>query len=273
MNTTTAQAILLRVERLEQQNRRLKRLGAGVLFLAAPVVLLGQRQLGTRTIQAEEFRVLDSTGATRATLGVEDGAVHLSFWDVEGAHRLLIYQEEDESGLVALDTTQSARFSLFADDDEVQLSFNGPDDRERIQLSEDRNGSGLFLGSSENQSQIGLFLFQDGESYLRFRDSDGTLRMRLEHIEDGAFMNIDDEARRTVIALEDRTSGPYLGLGSLWGSQGHLLLDVTDQGPRFGLFYADERPFSLFQLVYPPDNAGIWFFNHEGEVTWHAPPS
>jgi hypothetical protein len=61
-------AITQRLENIEKQNRTLKRFGLAILSLVAAIVAMGQAQ-ASRSIVASEFRLMDSSGTVRATLG------------------------------------------------------------------------------------------------------------------------------------------------------------------------------------------------------------
>ena len=70
--TPDLQAIVERLEGLERENRRLKRAGLAVLFLAAAGLLLGQAR-PSRTVETEKFVLKDVSGNTRAMLGLVEG--------------------------------------------------------------------------------------------------------------------------------------------------------------------------------------------------------
>lgn len=66
--------VVSRLERVEKENRRMKRAALGALVLAGSVFLMGQaRQNTSKTIEGERFVVKDSNGKVRAMFGMEDG--------------------------------------------------------------------------------------------------------------------------------------------------------------------------------------------------------
>ncbi len=66
----TALDILARLRRVENENRRLKQMGLGLLVLAGVVLLIGQSR-PSRTIEGEKFILLDANGRPRARLEME----------------------------------------------------------------------------------------------------------------------------------------------------------------------------------------------------------
>ncbi|HLY61934.1 MAG TPA: hypothetical protein VKV95_14405 [Terriglobia bacterium] len=66
--TPELQAVLERLEKLERQNRKLKRAGALALATVAAVVLMGQAVPKSHIVEAEEFVARDSSGKIQATL-------------------------------------------------------------------------------------------------------------------------------------------------------------------------------------------------------------
>jgi hypothetical protein len=78
----TEMELVQRLERLERDNRRLKRIGAAALVLAAALGAIYARQPIPEKITARELDVLDSTGRLRAS--VTPGGIN--FWDVHGAN-------------------------------------------------------------------------------------------------------------------------------------------------------------------------------------------
>ncbi len=69
MQTPDMQAILERLDRLEKQNRRLKRLGVTSLLIVAALALTGQARPKARTVEAERFVLRDGQGRARITIG------------------------------------------------------------------------------------------------------------------------------------------------------------------------------------------------------------
>ena len=64
------EALFSRVEKLERQNRIMKRSAVGVGVLLCSILLMGQAR-PNRTIEAQRFVVKDSSGKIRAAFGME----------------------------------------------------------------------------------------------------------------------------------------------------------------------------------------------------------
>ena len=79
-----------RVEKLETQNRRLKKVGIAIALLASAVVVMGQAPT-SKVIEANEFRVKDANGRVRA-----------KFFMSEGLGPRLDLFDEDENPMVSL---------------------------------------------------------------------------------------------------------------------------------------------------------------------------
>jgi hypothetical protein len=78
-----------RLDRLEQDNRRLKATGAVAVIILAGLLLMGQAG-PTKVVEAEKFVVRDAKGTIRAELfGTASGAAELHLADKDGIQRLL----------------------------------------------------------------------------------------------------------------------------------------------------------------------------------------
>jgi hypothetical protein len=82
-STSDSQSLASRVERLEKQNLFLKRAGLALLVLPAALMFMGQSR-PTRTIEAQNFVLRDSSGNKRAELSMGVDAAGLQFFDSKG---------------------------------------------------------------------------------------------------------------------------------------------------------------------------------------------
>ena len=78
-------AVVQRVEQLERENRRMKRIGGIVLLIVAAVVSMGQVGAAP-VVEAQRFLIRDpNTGKGRAALSLlPDGSVGLSITALDG---------------------------------------------------------------------------------------------------------------------------------------------------------------------------------------------
>jgi len=67
--------IVVRLEQLERENRRLKRVGIAALLAIASIMLLAAAPPVPQKLTAHEFEVLDSSG--RATVSINDRMVNI----------------------------------------------------------------------------------------------------------------------------------------------------------------------------------------------------
>ncbi len=89
MNEPTMEALARRLDRVERENRRLKRSGVVALAVIAAIVLMGQAASKLappgkpgKIVGAEQFIVHDARGGVRAELGtLPNGTVRLVLYD------------------------------------------------------------------------------------------------------------------------------------------------------------------------------------------------
>jgi hypothetical protein len=134
MNAPTMEALAQRLEKVEQQNRRLRGAGIAVVVLAAAGLLMGQAMPRAQTVEAREFilrgaegkvradlvafkdglalTLLDESGKSRATLAVDKPGPRLSLYDENGKPRARLAVYEDGPALILLDENGMFRVSL-----------------------------------------------------------------------------------------------------------------------------------------------------------------
>ncbi|MFQ5917560.1 MAG: hypothetical protein ACE5I0_07100 [Candidatus Binatia bacterium] len=89
MNQPEIEILVMRLDRLEQENRRLKILGSLVIFLLSVVLLTGATQSDPSKIidliWARQFTLVDKDGTARAGMGIlPDGTVTIGLLDKKG---------------------------------------------------------------------------------------------------------------------------------------------------------------------------------------------
>ena len=99
----TMKTLTRRLERVERENRGLKRAGAVILAVMLALVLMGH-VVGEKVVEAERFVLLDSSGQPRAVLAVAKGGSGLYLYDNKGKLRAgLVGGVADETGLSLYD--------------------------------------------------------------------------------------------------------------------------------------------------------------------------
>ncbi|MBI2816503.1 MAG: hypothetical protein HYX72_06160 [Acidobacteria bacterium] len=107
--TSEGTALTARLERLEKQNRRMKQIGALALIVIGSVLLMGHAS-SKRTVEANEFKLKDSSGKVRAILD-EDS---LSWLDTNQKTRLMLGVWGAGPRILLLDESEKTRAELWA---------------------------------------------------------------------------------------------------------------------------------------------------------------
>jgi hypothetical protein len=100
MTSPTAD-VTQRLDRLERENRRLKRIGGVVLVTLAAVVLMGQATPGkvAKVVEAEKFVLRDRAGQLRATLAADANVATFALYGSKEQLRAAISVSRDVSDL------------------------------------------------------------------------------------------------------------------------------------------------------------------------------
>lgn len=110
------QAILDRLEKVEKQNRRLKRVGFAVLVLVTAVLAMSQAR-PNRVVEAEQFILKDANGKTRGELAIDSaGTSTLTLRDAKGWPVVTLRAgEQPFLNLARPDTTDQGMLSMNKD--------------------------------------------------------------------------------------------------------------------------------------------------------------
>lgn len=255
--TPELQAITERVQKLERENRWLKRAGLSVLMLAAAALLMGQAR-PSRTVEANEFVLKDAVGKVRARLSMEEtDRPTLTFY---GKNALI-----------------PASASL-AGGDEPFLVLHRAGSNGQVQLS--ANAHFLGLGLYEKAIRVGLAV-QKGVPALDLFDENGKSRAAITAPPTGPTFNLTDSDSKAGFNLWVTA----LGAGpdfSMYDSGGKLRVDLVAPpgGPSMKL--EDENGFSTIigstDLLAPRTGrkestsaASLVLFGKDGKVLWSAP--
>lgn len=174
--------LLYRVERLEKENRRLKRGGLAFVLLIASVGLMAQTRqnppagtqrpkgraaapapapTGPTAVEAQSFILKDSNGHVRAELGLTGSAPSLKFKDESGSALVTLALNSDAPGgpmlllsdpqhhaSVALSVLEHAgpQLSLTGERADIQLHMGVAPDGTTLELS-DKDGFTTSIGS------------------------------------------------------------------------------------------------------------------------------
>jgi hypothetical protein len=161
--TTDQAAILQRLDRLERQNRWMKRGGAVLLVLVGAAALMGsQAPAKDRTDDSNAFILRDRAGKERAGLTLAANGPVLRFLDEGGKERLRLGMFKDVPGFVFYDSRGKRQATLSAATEGVRLFLYDADERPRAWLRMSKDDIGLHVLGEEGRRHAGLQVDPDG---------------------------------------------------------------------------------------------------------------
>jgi hypothetical protein len=164
-----------RLDELQDENRRLRRLGitvlgAGALLLlgAAVLTIVAMRQMSTATtVHARGYVLEDAAGQIRGAWGVtREGGVQLVLADAQGKARVRVSALEDGSpGLALVDANGQSRAAMgLLSDGTITLVFADPEGHSRAVLGLTASGaSSLALADGHGVTRAGLGVAPNGK--------------------------------------------------------------------------------------------------------------
>ncbi len=156
-----------RLEKVERENRQLKRTGLAVLLLAGVALVMGQAR-PIRTVEAEKFVLRDWSGKRRATLAVQaDESVSLTLADSTGKVRASlnvgklgpsldladpngkVKETFSDEGLMFFDKASNPWAALWHPENSPRLDLYAANRENRVSLRVIEEGATLLLGDRE----------------------------------------------------------------------------------------------------------------------------
>jgi hypothetical protein len=123
-SSTPDETLPARVEALERENRRLKRVAVLVAAALTAVAAVGMSAPPTKTLDLGILRIVDSKGKARAVLGVGDEGPALALLDEKGRLRANLGVAREGASLDLLDANEQPRAQLIVDEkQEPHLDF------------------------------------------------------------------------------------------------------------------------------------------------------
>ena len=272
MPLTAPDFLSVRLDRLERESRRWRRVALGSWGAIAALFLLGQappRPAGSpnpaRTVEAERFVLRDARGRAGATLGWEaDSTPRLALHDPAGQTRaVLTVGAGGAPGLTLLDTDGvTARAALVVGPDGAPgLALFDPAGKPRLAVA-------LFHGSAPSRPAGGP---EPAPAVVAY-DAAGVVRATFGIRGADAGLELADSrgTARTVLRVQsDGTPDLLLRDGAGRGRAGLSVL--TDGAPALNLNGADGRARATMALT-AGGRAGLALANDKGAVVWSAPP-
>lgn len=199
MSKPQTEMLVQRVDRLERENRLLKRTGVAALAAIAAVMLMGQALPSkvTKLVEAEKFLVRDTAGNPRAWLGfLPDGSPGLNLIDKDGNIRMTVgMTPQDTPSLNLYDTAQRNRAVLatIRDGSPALVLFNKAGEHQVLLGSEfplggaqDRPASSLLFFDKHGKIRTSLIVESTGVAGLRVHDENSKVRTALTATHDGS---------------------------------------------------------------------------------------
>ncbi len=169
-----------RVERLERENGRLKRVGAVIVFGIVAAFLMGQAMPRSTTVEAQRFVLKDKRGTVRAVLGgaaVGDATgevVGLLVYDKKHVVRAVLALREDDSPALSLADEKANERVIVDTSSGMQIIGNGPRLSLGVQLG---NEPTLQLFDKDGWMRSSLSLADSsGAPVVKFNDPRGDTR-------------------------------------------------------------------------------------------------
>jgi len=138
-----------RLEKLERENRRMKKIGIVGIVFASVLFFSGQAKTN-KVVEANEFRLLDASGKERATLHVFRGQPELFIRSLNGESDVLLGTDTSGPYLVMGPVTGKAAVTLNPNN----LSLEGTVGKLRIALNPEAGGPNLTIEDNEGYSTV-----------------------------------------------------------------------------------------------------------------------
>ena len=197
-----------RLEKLETENRKLKRAALLALSSLGAVLLMGQTASRSTTIEAETFVLKDSLGRTRAEITLLPAGPTLRFFDESGNVASLLSGKG-----ISFFSANAARVKIEGEDRTVEVA------------SATLHGSGLWFDDAEGKTIVSLGSTKVGEPptpSLRLSGPQSSDRPNVELIDAGGFVSILGKARLNTIRTGEASTTSAASL-VMFGKDGKVI--------------------------------------------------
>jgi hypothetical protein len=155
--TLDIQAVLERLEKLEKQNRQVKRAITLLMILVSCLVLTSAAAHKGRTLEARQIALKDEDGNTRAVLGMRSAGPGLELYDANGIKvQALLAVLRTGPTLGFYDADGTTRVLLGVTPKGATLAFNDAEGKVRAEMGFsadaphvtffDRDGKAIYVG-------------------------------------------------------------------------------------------------------------------------------
>jgi hypothetical protein len=249
-NTGSEQSILLRVEKLERQNRALRGMGLVILVLGGAFFWMGQTaQIPIqRAIEARKFTLRDMRGKRRAELSVAVGRPVLLFYDANEQVSVSVGIDEDGPGITVYGPNQQRQAAVLLSETGPLITLHDSSGVKRLNLNVTPQGPAIGLLGSMGEAKGAFGMTANSETFLQLF---GTA----EHGGVQLFAAPD----RSVVRMFDSSDVPraVLGLLAKEGTPGLTLNDASGN--------------SRVILMLDPKGPSVDFLDEQKKLLWKAP--
>lgn len=222
------QNIQERLEHLEQENRRLKRIGILSVFILCSVLIMGQVSTQNRILEAEGLSIRDASGKRRVWIGsTNNGSMGIDLFNSYGkalvsmgTNKREVYGSNEinsDAYFTFFDEQGQQPFGVYNRNKQVNLAMKSPNGT--ILLGELNDGtirnSGVWLYDSNFHLRASYGLKNDGSPILSLGDKNSKYRLQLAVVDNGdpAIILSDPNGKnRVILAVRGYYGEPVLGL-------------------------------------------------------------
>ncbi len=214
--TQDFQTLVRRLDRVERQNKRLRRAVTTLTILGLAVLVIGAVQPEDRTVEAKAFVLRDDRGKIGAELRVSsDGYPALSLYDTSGALRVTLDAEADYPGLFIYDTNETdstngtVRIELGVQGSSASLAIINSTSSLGAAIGIDENIAGVIIGDLTFASGVVLAITEEAAG-LFIRDANEVIQPVLVVSENGQGLTIADSSGTTRVEIIVREDTPVI---------------------------------------------------------------
>lgn len=140
-----------RLEKLERENRRIKKIGIVAIVFVSILFVSGQAKTN-KVIEANEFRVVDASGKVLGTLGLSESGATLRLNDTTGKVSAVLGANSIGSTVALLNSNAGA--STFFVTSPGGLNMYGPSGNIKATVEESGPGPNVAVADKEGYSSI-----------------------------------------------------------------------------------------------------------------------
>lgn len=276
MSEAKMESLVRRLERVERENRRLKRGAVAVVGVIVAAILMGQGGSKIRIIEAEGFKLVDAAGVPRGGLFTfPDGSVGLALSDKDGKAKAMLHVGADKSTILRLtDKDGNARVGLAVEPEGkiAGLVFLTPSGKEQAAFRTNTNGAtDLQLYDKGGGPRAALGLAPDGPVALGLFDKDGTIKAGSAVEADGtAGFNLYGKNQDIGVALKTSNGRASISVYPPGGKGPTELFAYADGLRGLQLWDKEDKKRAALALASNETVASLVLFDKNGQAFWAA---